>query len=221
MQKTLFCWTTSLKFSTGYSRAKSLERPQEVVSFFKGLGLSDARVQSIARAVPSILFADVEKTLKPKVRLFQELGLSTLIKKVLVSDGRYRSEEQVNGDLLRVLTRCSTIFYMTSRLEANIVYLESSLVQQPNLLSLSIKERVSPGDTQVEKARERGDHLVGMLLLSYVGTPPGLFEQSIVKKSTALSSPWRPVPWFVYCVARSGEHICVGGIWENLQLLLS
>ncbi|KAH6830571.1 hypothetical protein C2S53_015322 [Perilla frutescens var. hirtella] len=144
--------------SSSYSRTKSLEKPQEVVCFFKGLGFSDANIQSIACAVPNILFADVEKTLKPKVALFQEFGLCTLIsrnpfvltfsldrtlrpsisliKKVLQSDGRCRNKEQVNGDLLRILTRCSTIFYMTSRLEANILYLESRGIVGSQLSSL-------------------------------------------------------------------------------------
>lgn len=157
---------TSLNFSkdkalsvcSSYSRTKSLEKPQEVVRFFKGLGFSDAHVHTIARVVPCVLFADVEKTLKPKVKLLQELGLCTLIprnpsvltfslertlrpsisliKKVLQTDGRCRSKEQVDGDLLRVLTRCSTICYMTSRLESNIVYLESCGIVGSQLSSL-------------------------------------------------------------------------------------
>ena len=180
-----FSTDKALSVSSSYSRTKSLERPQEVISFFKGLGLSDARVQSIARAVPSILFADVEKTLKPKVTLFQELGLSTLIsrnpfaltfslertlrpsisliKKVLVSDGRYRSEEQVNGDLLRVLTRCSTIFYMTTRLEANIVYLESCGIVGSQLSSLLLS-RTRLFTMPVEKLKELVSRAVGMNL---------------------------------------------------------
>lgn len=148
----------ALSFSSRYSRTKSLENPQQVVRFFSRLGFSDARIQSIARAVPCILFADVANTLEPKVSLLQQLGLCNLIfknpfvltisphrtlmpavnliKKVLASDGRCRSKEQVNGDLLRVLTRCSTIFYMTSRLEANILFLESRGIVGSQLSSL-------------------------------------------------------------------------------------
>lgn len=142
-----FSKNKALSVSSSYSRAKSLENPREVIRFFKGLGFSDAHIHSIARTVPCILFADIGKTLKPKVTFLQELGLRDLvfrnpyvlkasqkrslrpsihlIKKVFESDGRCKSEEEVCQDLLRVLTRCSKIFHLTSRVEANILYLES------------------------------------------------------------------------------------------------
>lgn len=197
----------ALSVSSSYSHTKSLERPQEVVRFFKGLGFSDAHVHSITRAVPSILFA-----LKPKVELFQELGLSTLvsrnpsvltfsldrtlrpsislIKKVLVSDGRCRSKEQVTGDLLRVLTRCSTIFYMTSRLQANIMYLESCGIVGSQLSSLllsrtrlftmpreKLEQLVSrAGDMNLHTGSRMLAHAIGVLGCSSMKMLNGKFE---------------------------------------------
>ncbi|KAL1569590.1 hypothetical protein AAHA92_01053 [Salvia divinorum] len=207
-----FSMNKALSVSSSYSRTKSLEKPQEVVCFFKGLGLSDAHVQSIARTVPSILFADVEKTLKPKVTLFQELGLSTLIsrnpfaltfslertlrpsisliKKMLVSDVRYRSKEQVNGDLLRVLTRCSTIFYMTRRLEANIIYLESCgivgsqlsslLLSRTRLFTMPVEKLEELVSRAVEMNLDTGSrmlaHAIGVLGCSSMKTLNGKYE---------------------------------------------
>lgn len=55
---------------------KTLEKPESVVHFFKSIGFSDAHIQSLVRDAPQLLSADIEKTLKPKIKLFQDLGLS-------------------------------------------------------------------------------------------------------------------------------------------------
>lgn len=207
-----FSKNKALLFSRSYLRTKSIERPQEVVRFFKSLGLSDAHIQSIAHVVPQILFSNIEKTLKPKVTLLQELGLSdlifknpfvltmdsertlmpsiNLIRKVLQSCGRCRNKEQVNDYLLRVLTRCRAIIYMTSRLETSILYLESRgivgsqlstlLLARPRLFTLSeqkLEELVSRAvDMDFNMGSRMLAHAISVLASASIKTLNGKFE---------------------------------------------
>ncbi|KAL7144055.1 hypothetical protein ABFS83_08G232900 [Erythranthe nasuta] len=147
-----FSKSRALTVTNQYSYIKSLEKPEKTVLFFKGVGFSDAQVKYIASHMPSLLFASVEKTLKPKFVFLQELGLSgprigdvisrnpnilnysldrslkptvLLIKEVLTSDGKNRSEEKVRDDLCRILMRSNRISSSKSNLEANIDYLKS------------------------------------------------------------------------------------------------
>nr|GMD76008.1 transcription termination factor MTERF5, chloroplastic-like [Ipomoea batatas] len=66
----------ALTISTRMPWIKTLEKPESVVHFFKSIGFSDAHIQSLMRDVPQLLSADIEKTLKPKIKLFQDLGIS-------------------------------------------------------------------------------------------------------------------------------------------------
>lgn len=153
----------ALSVSSKFSHYKTLEKPEQVVHFFRGLGFSDTHIRSITNSVPRILFADIEKTLKPKVIFFQELGLSGpdlgsflskspyilncslngslkptihVIRNVFASDGRKRSIEMVNDDLFRTITRCYRIVPAKQSLEANILYLKSCGVVGSQLSSL-------------------------------------------------------------------------------------
>ncbi|KAL6576027.1 hypothetical protein OROHE_000498 [Orobanche hederae] len=163
-----FSQARALAISTRFIRTKSLERPEKVVIFFKALGLSDTQIQSVAHTVPNILFANAERTLKPKVGFLQELGLSgpclvsfisrnphalnfsldrslrpsiLLIKKVLENDGRNKSDEKIASDLFRVLMRGSWIIgiHMKSRVEANIRFLESCGIVGSQLSALLLR----------------------------------------------------------------------------------
>ncbi|KAK6150469.1 hypothetical protein DH2020_015401 [Rehmannia glutinosa] len=162
-----FSKARAIAVSSNFAHIKSLEKPEEVVLFFKALGFSDAHIQSLAHTLPRILFAKVEKTLKPKVAFFQELGLSGprlgtfvsknpgvlqcsldktlrpcihLIEKVLRNDGRNRSDEKVTDDLFLILTRANRIVHMKLRLEANIQYLESCGIVGSQLSTLLLRQ---------------------------------------------------------------------------------
>ncbi|KAK6150471.1 hypothetical protein DH2020_015403 [Rehmannia glutinosa] len=157
----------ALAVSSLFVRIKSLEKPKEVVYFFKALGLSDEQIQSVAHALPTVLFASVENTLKPKFTFFQELGLSgprlaafisknpnmlkcsldkclkpciLLIKDVQKNDGRNRSDEKVTNDLVLTLSRCDRIVDRKARLEANIRYLESCGIVRSQLSTLLLRQ---------------------------------------------------------------------------------
>jgi len=54
---------------------KSPDKPDCVVNLFKTSGFNEAQIKKIVSSVPKILTFDADKTLKPKLAAFQELGL--------------------------------------------------------------------------------------------------------------------------------------------------
>ncbi|KAL5753730.1 hypothetical protein ACOSP7_021950 [Xanthoceras sorbifolium] len=142
-----FSKTEAQSISTRFSPIKSLEKPHSVIHYFRSLGLSETEILSSVRLEPRILFSDVDKTLKPKIEFFQELGLvgshlgkcisnnskllscslqkslipcTQILKNILVDDRN-------NQDLIRLLTKCSWFIAKPnkSRLLSNIAILES------------------------------------------------------------------------------------------------
>ncbi|XP_060197930.1 uncharacterized protein LOC132626915 [Lycium barbarum] len=75
--------------SVGFSRKKAIStsskvtflkpgnnKPTLVLDFFKQFGLHKPQIKSLVFAHPGLLFTSVDKTLKPKIKVLQELGLS-------------------------------------------------------------------------------------------------------------------------------------------------
>ncbi|CAN4090059.1 unnamed protein product [Withania somnifera] len=144
-----FAKSKALAVSNSCHWVRSVEKTELVVHFFKFIGFTDAKIQYIVHSVPRILIADVEKIIKPKIQLFQELvsriGGSNLCK--LISSHASlltRSVEKAikpsikvldkvlvngneNGDFFRVLQRSDWVIQRSPqlRLIPNILYLES------------------------------------------------------------------------------------------------
>ncbi|KAL6502620.1 hypothetical protein OROHE_024273 [Orobanche hederae] len=130
----------------------SIEKPEAVVQYLKSLGLSVTQLQSLIKHRAHILFADVEKTLKPKVTFYQELGVDGarlrnlisknsaflasslekrlkpsigVIKKVLELHGSKKDNDDTNDLMFRILLSCVWDIANDSRLQSNIIYLQS------------------------------------------------------------------------------------------------
>lgn len=54
---------------------KSHENPNSVVNLLKTNGFNETQIKKVVFSVPRILSSDVDKTLKPKLKAFQDLGL--------------------------------------------------------------------------------------------------------------------------------------------------
>jgi mTERF domain-containing protein len=142
-----FSKTQALSISTRFDWVKSLEKPQSLLLFLQNLGFSETHIRSAVRVCPQILFSDIDKTLKPKIEFFQDLGLVgselgkfisknssvltfslerrlvpcvEILKKILCSNKN-------NQDLIRVLSRCNALVCgdPESRLVGNIAFLKS------------------------------------------------------------------------------------------------
>ncbi|KAJ4950074.1 hypothetical protein NE237_026906 [Protea cynaroides] len=147
--------TQALSASKRFVRAKDSKKPESVVHFLRQLGFSEDHIRDAVRVSPQILFADIEKTLKPKLQLFQEIGLTG-------SDlGRYISK---NSGLLccsldRRLTPCmeilKKIFYMNNDHQGLILVLQRCKW----VLSIEPEARLLPNISLLERHGVFGSQL--------------------------------------------------------------
>ncbi|THG10495.1 transcription termination factor MTERF5, chloroplastic isoform X1 [Camellia sinensis] len=137
----------AISISKRFPPIKTLKNPKSVVQLLKQLGFSNAQIRSSIHCAPQILFSNVDRTLKPKLQFFLDLGLSgsdlgkfmsrnstiltrsldkklipciDVIKKILVNDNN-------NQDLIRVMRRCKWVTFREprERLLSNVAFLES------------------------------------------------------------------------------------------------
>ncbi|KAL6502619.1 hypothetical protein OROHE_024272 [Orobanche hederae] len=163
--------TNSLKFphneaiaiSKRFPPINSDEKPEAVVGYLKSLGLSITQLQSLIKRQAAVLFADVKKTLKPKVTFYEELGVHgpqlgilisknshllsssldkrikpsiAVIKKVLELHGSTKDTDYINDLMFRILSRHSWVIANDSRLQSNIMYLQSCGIVGSQLIML-------------------------------------------------------------------------------------
>lgn len=117
-----------------------------MVLFLQNLGFSETQIRSAVRVSPYILFSDIDKTLKPKIEFFQQLGfvgsdlgkfisknstlLSVSLERRLIPCVEILKKILCNNEnnqcLLRVLRRCNGVVKgdPESRLLGNIAYLK-------------------------------------------------------------------------------------------------
>ncbi|XP_055801635.1 transcription termination factor MTERF5, chloroplastic-like [Solanum dulcamara] len=149
----------ALAISNRLHWVRSVEKPELTVNFFKSIGFTDPQIQSAVYNAPQILAADIEKILKPKIQLLQELGITSSDLGRLVSTKAVilltRSLDRIlkpsievlnkvlikgpdNGDWFRVLRRCDWVIYGPPhlRLVPNISYLQSVGIVGSQLSSL-------------------------------------------------------------------------------------
>ncbi|WVZ78006.1 LOW QUALITY PROTEIN: hypothetical protein U9M48_025787 [Paspalum notatum var. saurae] len=84
--------TQALKSSKPLSHLKSPSKPDTVVAFLSGLGLSAADIAAAVTFDPKLLYSDVGRTLAPRLAELRDLGLSTfqIGRLVLVDPRRFR-----------------------------------------------------------------------------------------------------------------------------------
>ncbi|OEL22359.1 hypothetical protein BAE44_0016623 [Dichanthelium oligosanthes] len=82
----------AVKASRVLSHLKSPSRPDAVLAFLSGLGLSDADIAAAVAYDPKLLCSEVERTLAPRLAELRDLGLSPsqIARLVLVDPARFR-----------------------------------------------------------------------------------------------------------------------------------
>ncbi|XWS41492.1 hypothetical protein CRYUN_Cryun17cG0086400 [Craigia yunnanensis] len=208
-----FTETHALSISNRYSHVKSFKKAQSVANFFQSLGFSNAQIASSVRMAPQILFADVEKKLKPKIKFFQDLGLVEpylgkffsknsalltcsldklipsiqIVKKVLGDN---------NEDLFKVFNRCNGFIARDGilKLSRNIEYLESCGVVGSQLSNLLTRQprifRMTESALKdlVSRALDMGYSTDSRMLVHAIHTLNCLSEQTFKKKWELLKS---------------------------------
>ncbi|CAL1353081.1 unnamed protein product [Linum trigynum] len=135
--------TQAVSIAARFLRRKSSQKPQALYAYLRDLGFSHDHIQSTISGAPQILFGNVDKNLKPKIELFQKLGLEGprlgkfLSKNAAVLtaslEKRMRPRLQIlrdnfsEKDVVRAAERCNWIIYKfpDSRLLSNIALLKS------------------------------------------------------------------------------------------------
>uniref|UniRef100_A0A453MTW4 Uncharacterized protein n=3 Tax=Aegilops tauschii TaxID=37682 RepID=A0A453MTW4_AEGTS len=125
----------ALKASTKISHLKSPAKPNAVLAFLAGLGLSGADVAAVVAKDPQLLCAKVDKTLAPKVARLAGLGFSRpqIARLVSVTPYCFRSRNFVskpNVDFLREcgLSACdiaNLAMYNRGMLTTNLEHLQA------------------------------------------------------------------------------------------------
>ncbi|KAJ7961986.1 Transcription termination factor like [Quillaja saponaria] len=152
----------SIYISNRISRLKSLEKPQSVIYFLQKAGLSESHVKSVVRGSVQILFADIEKNLRPKIEYFQQLGivgsdmgkflswssvvLAYSLEKTLIPNIEFLKKvlynDKNNNYLIQALIRCALLIrkYSDSRLARNVAFLESCGIVGSQLSMLMVRQ---------------------------------------------------------------------------------
>ncbi|KAK4859644.1 hypothetical protein QYF36_009153 [Acer negundo] len=65
------------KASSIRSHLKEPQNSDSVLSFLKQIGFSNTHLENLIQKAPTVLFADLDNTIKPKIKIFQDLGFSS------------------------------------------------------------------------------------------------------------------------------------------------
>ncbi|KAK3001881.1 hypothetical protein RJ639_020625 [Escallonia herrerae] len=138
--------------SQSLNRAQPPEHARSVVQFLKRHGFSDPQIRSTVSATPVILFCNIDKILKPKLRFFQRLGitgpdlgkfvsknstlLSCSLRKKLKPRMDFLNKYLSSDDWVRLNGGFNLIGTRQSRLVSNISYLESFGISGSRLSAL-------------------------------------------------------------------------------------
>ncbi|KAL8199947.1 hypothetical protein R6Q57_013515 [Mikania cordata] len=165
---------------TKVGHLKSTQNPNSVVDFFKQCGLDKTQVKNIVCYCPKILTANVDKTLAPKFRVLQELGLT----------------ERPLENLFR-----RSVNFSTSRLGANVDYLREVLGSDEKVIkviqrswwmfSLNYAKKLSPNLLVLKKNGLSDDKIEYILLKnpSCLLRNPDWLEATIKKVEPVLGIP--------------------------------
>ncbi|KAL9171944.1 hypothetical protein ABFS82_03G013600 [Erythranthe guttata] len=76
MQKHNFSPEAASQVAAGLISLKTLENSDSILSFLKESGFSSTQLERVVKYRPAFLSANLEKIIKPKIRIFQDLGFS-------------------------------------------------------------------------------------------------------------------------------------------------
>ncbi|CAN1184871.1 Transcription termination factor MTERF8, chloroplastic [Linum perenne] len=135
--------TQALSIAARFPPLKSSQKPQALFIYFRNLGFSHSHIQLAVFRRPQILFANIDKNLKPKIQHFHNLGhegsrlgllvarlpalLTASLKKRLGPRLQTLQNIASQYDLAKGVERCCWVLvkYPESRLLSNIALLQS------------------------------------------------------------------------------------------------
>ncbi|XP_027344121.1 transcription termination factor MTERF5, chloroplastic [Abrus precatorius] len=181
------------------------QKPLSVLSFFEQIGFSETQILSMIRQKPQILFSDVDKTLRPKIKHLQLLGfeasdlcnfisnnstlLTSSLKKSLVPSVEAIRKIVCNeNDFIHVLHRCGWILPKYQKFMDNVIFLQSCGIVGSQL-SMLLKQQsrlfVAPQSTirkHVSRAVDMGFDENSRMLVHAIHTISGLSYKTFGRK---------------------------------------
>ncbi|KAF6161426.1 hypothetical protein GIB67_009305, partial [Kingdonia uniflora] len=153
-------WENALSKINGAKEFEIIEswEADSVVELFRSHGFTDAHIAIFIRKRPSVLLADAEKTLKPKIEYFKSLGMSTTeLAKMVTREPRLLSKDlgkqiipsynfikefvYTDNNLTAVLKRYPQLLWCNVEevMRPNISLLRTHGVPEPNISSIHMK----------------------------------------------------------------------------------
>ncbi|KAJ8449028.1 hypothetical protein Cgig2_004083 [Carnegiea gigantea] len=185
--------------SSKVSRLKSSEKPDYVVNLLKTSGFNEAQIKKIVSSVPKILTYDVDKTLKPKLEAFQELGLygSELADVISVHPGIFVRASERN--ILRTLAVLKSVF------EDKFIMLEA--LRKPSwMLASAIPKTVPPHVALLKSYGLSMDQIKLMFLRKskFFTMEPKWLQAILIRVEEKLGIP-RDSPMFLHGICAFGS----------------
>ncbi|KAJ0769857.1 putative transcription regulator mTERF family [Helianthus annuus] len=184
--------------------------PQSVILFLKSHGFNLTDIHKWVTESPQILFSDVEKTLKPNIHFFQDLGLTGsalgkfISKKPVYLSNRFEErlkpcvdivkrlmlDDRNNENLIRTLRRCNwaNVNQPVVKVAANVKYLEQCGIVGAQLATLITRQPrlliMSESDLKelVSKVLDMGFSIDNRMLVHAIFTCTCLSDQTFERK---------------------------------------
>lgn len=167
--------------STKVTHLKSIERPDLVLDLFKQCGLDKTQIREIVSSVPKLLLCNVDKTLKPKLRVLQELGISgpDLVK--IISSNHSLCSRGLNTQIL------PSIDYLREVLGSDEKVIKA-LKKSKWLLSFNVPKRFPPNLLLLQKSGFSNEKLEKFIMQNprYLLQKPEWLEDIIRRVETEL-----------------------------------
>ncbi|XP_008801029.2 transcription termination factor MTERF2, chloroplastic-like [Phoenix dactylifera] len=169
----------AIEASKHLAHFKSPAQPTSVIQFLQQLGLSDSHIRISISKCPRLLCANVEKTLRPKIRSLREMGFSEAELGQLIS---------ANPNVLRVRNPRPKIEFWRDFFSSN-EELFKAIGRDAYLLSSSLSKRIIPNISLLRECCIP-DHRIAKMMLStrFVARKPSLI-QAAVKRADELGVP--------------------------------
>ncbi|ERM97103.1 hypothetical protein AMTR_s00126p00036560 [Amborella trichopoda] len=195
---------SAIATSSQFLHLKTDEKPLSVLTFLKNNGFEATHIHDILSKRPQFLVADAEKTLKPKLKLLEDLGLSkselgafisanpsiltySLNKKLLPSIFFLKSYLGTDENVLRFGKGCSSLL-VSNRLLPNIRLMESHgfLVSKLKTLLLQnpymFNQKLNRLKEIAEKVKELGIESHSKMFSHAVGCMSAMSKETCQRK---------------------------------------
>ncbi|XP_074282448.1 transcription termination factor MTERF8, chloroplastic-like [Silene latifolia] len=138
---------TSSKVSTTF---KSTENPNSVIDFFKISGFSQSQIKHLVSRGPKVLFCNVDKTLKPKIQVLQDLGFSKSDLPHVISFNPDICWRSLNDQIIPTLENLKSVFGDDNEVLINSVKKSPWLLEKGVVDVVSLLRNYGLSDDQIK-----------------------------------------------------------------------